>query len=89
MVISGLVFQCDPTRIEAIAAELAAMPELSDVTPGGEPGYLAAVLEAPSTEASVHTLHRLRSIPGVYAVMPTYIHAVEEDGKCSSPAVLS
>lgn len=89
MVISGLVFQCDPGRTEAVLARLTRMPELSDITPGGQPGCLVGVLESPSTEASVEAVNRLRAIPGVYAVMPTYIRAVEEDGTCSSPAVLS
>ena len=89
MVISGLVFQCDPSRTEAVLAQLTPHAGASDVTPGGQPGCLAGVLESPSTEASVEAVHRLRAIPGVYAVMPTYIRAVEEDGTCSSPAVLS
>src|SRR5690606_30952186 len=66
MVISGLVFQCDPGRTEAVLARLTRMPELSDITPGGQPGCLVGVLESPSTEASVEAVNRLRAIPGVY-----------------------
>ncbi|MBY6275001.1 chaperone NapD [Symbiobacterium thermophilum] len=79
MVISGLVFQCDPARVEAVAARLAGVPGLSDITPGGRPGYLVGVLESPGTEASVRTLDHVRAIPGVYSVLPAYIQSVEED----------
>ncbi|MBP2018739.1 nitrate reductase NapAB chaperone NapD [Symbiobacterium terraclitae] len=89
MVISGLVLQCHPDRVESVAAQLAQMPGVSDVTPVEGGGHLACVLEAPSLEASILVLDHLKALPGVYSAMPTYIHALEEDERWNSPAVHS
>lgn len=89
MVISGLVLQCDADRVERVAAQLALMPGISDVTPAEPAGHLVCVLETPSLEASVLVLDHLKALPGVYSAMPTYIHALEEDEEWNSPAVHS
>jgi len=89
MVISGLVLQCDPAQASATMAQLQGIPGISDLSVVEPPGRVVCVLEAPSPEASVRVLEHLTQIPGVYSVLPTYIHALEEDEEWNSPVVHS
>lgn len=79
MIISGLVLQCDPALTEGVVAMVLAESGISDLTVTEQEGRLVCVLEAPSPEASASAVDRLVQIAGVIAVMPTYIHELEEE----------
>jgi|GEM_PF-5438902 len=89
MMISGLVLQVDPAATEVILSQVLACPGVSDLTVLEPAGQMVCVLEAASPEASAAVLGQMLQVRGVYAVMPAYIHEVEEDESWSSPAVHS
>ena len=89
MIISGLVLQVNPALGDRVAAQLRTIPAISDLVVLDPPGKMVCVLEADSPEASAEIVDRLVQIEGIYAVMPTYIHEVEEEDRWSSPAVHS
>lgn len=89
MIISGLVLQVDPARRDLVASQVRACPSISDLVVLDLPGRMVCVLEAASPEASAEIVDRLVQIEGIYSVMPTYIHEVEEEDRWSSPAVHS
>jgi len=64
MSISGLVVNTSPTKVEAVAQQLKAIPGV-EVHAANDDGRLVVTVDLPDDKASADTLYKIKDIDGV------------------------